>query len=469
MDQETISNILLVAETIGTELLGSATTTFAESVMETLAPITELAANIAETMAAQASETIANFAATEAAEVIAGQADNIPEVIIKGSEDIIAAQASFLLMMFRMVMEYVPWFMYHLLSTIFSYVQHGTIYTVTATITLDFYSILWLTFLFSFITYMILRYRYWNKYSRLENPTTSNREGFNLQPDVGDEFPPNYPDEFMNAFLSSIKVFGYLDKPVFHELARHLQTKRLNPGQILFDPSTPTSDFYVVVDGTMQIFVKNPGADEEAEENETDELAGHHLLHEVQSGGTVSSLFTILDLFTRDFEMPSPLTELCRNEDDHSAKAGKDKDAYPFKLTKSTIEETSAYVKEKETQLPFDENKSANIIPDALKVSSPENETPQIQSVSQQSVFPKLWGTPTTPSIKVDTNFDNNDVISQDSSPIYNSTSTREVSLPSNNSISAQPNLVARAKTATSLAVYTYTNDRSSQRPLSES
>ena len=32
-----------------------------------------------------------------------------------------------------------------------------------------------------------------------------------------------YPDEFMGAFLSSIKVFGYLDRPVFHELARHLQ------------------------------------------------------------------------------------------------------------------------------------------------------------------------------------------------------------------------------------------------------
>jgi len=29
----------------------------------------------------------------------------------------------------------------------------------------------------------------------------------------------NYPNEFMNAFLASIKVFGYLDQPVFHELA----------------------------------------------------------------------------------------------------------------------------------------------------------------------------------------------------------------------------------------------------------
>ena len=74
---------------------------------------------------------------------------------------------------------------------IFSYVQHGTIYTVTATITLDFMSILWLSFLFSFTTYMILRYRYWNKYSRLEAISLEKRDGFDLHPEATEEEPPS--------------------------------------------------------------------------------------------------------------------------------------------------------------------------------------------------------------------------------------------------------------------------------------
>lgn len=40
--------------------------------------------------------------------------------------------------------------------------------------------------------------------------------------DEGRDGPQSYQDELMGAFLSSIKVFGYLDRPVFHELARHL-------------------------------------------------------------------------------------------------------------------------------------------------------------------------------------------------------------------------------------------------------
>lgn len=46
--------------------------------------------------------------------------------------------------------------------------------------------------------------------------------------------------------VSAIKVFGYLEKPVFHELARYLQTKRLVAGDTLSLDSDPS--FYIVVD-----------------------------------------------------------------------------------------------------------------------------------------------------------------------------------------------------------------------------
>ena len=39
----------------------------------------------------------------------------------------------------------------------------------------------------------------------------------------------NYLDEF----LSAIKVFGYLERPVFHELTRTMQTRKLIAGETL--------------------------------------------------------------------------------------------------------------------------------------------------------------------------------------------------------------------------------------------
>ena len=119
--------------------------------------------------------------------------------------------------------------------------------------------------------------------------------------------------------VSAIKVFGYLEKPVFHELARHLQTKRLVAGDTL---SLDSSDFYVVVDGSMQVFAQmqstplvflfllNHEADTKGSSavingnspsdafDDEDDTNGFQLLNEVESGGTLSSLFTILRLFT---------------------------------------------------------------------------------------------------------------------------------------------------------------------------
>ncbi|KAJ3157417.1 phosphatidylcholine and lysophosphatidylcholine phospholipase [Geranomyces michiganensis] len=199
--------------------------------------------------------------------------------------------------------------------------------TVTATVTFNYWSLLLIASLLILIGYLILRYRVLTTYSRLPASTRTRKTvgvPFDLHPDTAfhdDGDRGNYPDELMGAFLSSIKIFGYLDRPVFHELARHLRTRKLKAGEVLFRSEDDVRDFFVVVDGTVQVFVK--GAEEKEGELFTEgadsddsaddgsssapignEWAGHHLLNEVRAGGTVSSLFNILSVFTEKTEVP---------------------------------------------------------------------------------------------------------------------------------------------------------------------
>jgi lysophospholipid hydrolase len=89
---------------------------------------------------------------------------------------------------------------------------------------------------------------------------------------------------------------------VFHELARHLQTRRLIAGDsIALDAD---KSFYCVVDGHVQIFAPpSSGTGEAMGDDWDDGMSGYQLLNEVGSGGTVSSLFTILSLFTEDVQL----------------------------------------------------------------------------------------------------------------------------------------------------------------------
>lgn len=87
---------------------------------------------------------------------------------------------------------------------------------------------------------------------------------------------------------------------MFHELARHLQTRRLIAGDsISLDED---KSFYCVIDGTVQVFTQTgQTATQHAWDHE--DVNGYQLLNEVGSGGTLSSLFTILSLFTEDVKM----------------------------------------------------------------------------------------------------------------------------------------------------------------------
>lgn len=104
-----------------------------------------------------------------------------------------------------------------------------------------------------------------------------------------------------------------VERPVFHELTRTMQTRKLIAGETLL--LQEEKGFCLVVDGLVQIFVKsnrdkdsmNPDAEThdvdclyEGEEQSEEDQQGYQLLTEVKNGAPMSSLFSILSLFTED-------------------------------------------------------------------------------------------------------------------------------------------------------------------------
>lgn len=120
--------------------------------------------------------------------------------------------------------------------------------------------------------------------------------GFELHPQLAAGEQGQSLGSYLDEFLSAIRVFGFLEKPVFHELARHLQTRRLIAGDTLSLDSD--NSFYIVIDGTCQVYVPGPDTDADLSDDDQGPMGKFQLLNEVTNGGTLSSLFTILSLFT---------------------------------------------------------------------------------------------------------------------------------------------------------------------------
>ncbi|KAF8167420.1 hypothetical protein B0H34DRAFT_681802 [Crassisporium funariophilum] len=146
-----------------------------------------------------------------------------------------------------------------------------------------------------------IRYIYLNDYTQLKEPPLVKPDANELHPDVNTDPPPTFHN-YLDDFLQAVRVFGFLEKPVFHELARHLQTRRLIAGDSL--SLDQDKSFYCVVEGTVQVFAQT-GHSPEVQQSlwDDEDMNGYQLLNEVGSGGTLSSLFTILSLFTEDVQM----------------------------------------------------------------------------------------------------------------------------------------------------------------------
>ena len=109
-----------------------------------------------------------------------------------------------------------------------------------------------------------------------------------------------------------------VERSVFHELTRTMQTRKLIAGETLL--LEEEKGFCLVVDGMVQIFVKStrdqrndmedawgnngrPNSYTDDDENQEGEHQGYQLLTEVKNGAPMSSLFSVLSLFTEDVKL----------------------------------------------------------------------------------------------------------------------------------------------------------------------
>ncbi|KAF8756008.1 Lysophospholipase NTE1 [Rhizoctonia solani] len=168
------------------------------------------------------------------------------------------------------------------------------------TLTINFYTLLGISIAAAIFLSYYIRYRYLNDYADLKEPPLDKPNATSLHPDIAaaaDDLAAPRFSNYLDEFLQAIRVFGFLEKPVFHELARHLQTRRLIAGDTL--ALDQDLSFYCVVDGHVQVFAET-GRHVDSWDDDYGNSGGYQLLNEVGPGGTLSSLFTILSLFTED-------------------------------------------------------------------------------------------------------------------------------------------------------------------------
>lgn len=140
---------------------------------------------------------------------------------------------------------------------------------------------------FSFLSYSVIRTRYFRNYSNLPSESRKKETPFNLElfPENNDADHKPGLHNYLDEFLSAIKVFGYLERPVFHELTRHMQTRKLLAGDTL--NLEEEKSFCLVVDGHVQVFFKS-GRNSSAEDESEDGNGGYRLLTDVRNGGYLS-------------------------------------------------------------------------------------------------------------------------------------------------------------------------------------
>ncbi|OJZ84457.1 hypothetical protein ASPFODRAFT_220227 [Aspergillus luchuensis CBS 106.47] len=191
-----------------------------------------------------------------------------------------------------------------------------TLFSMSLTFTMNFTTLLLIALAVVSTISWFIRYRFLNMYSRLPPEPQRKEPQLDLFPDVPDSDTKPGLANYLDEFLSAIKVFGYLERPVFHELTRTMQTRKLIAGETLL--LEEEKGFCLVVDGLVQIFVKSmrdrkSGTDEELnrmagessdeDDHRPDGRQGYQLLTEVKNGASMSSLFSILSLFTEDVQL----------------------------------------------------------------------------------------------------------------------------------------------------------------------
>ncbi|WPH02930.1 Lysophospholipase NTE1 [Acrodontium crateriforme] len=185
--------------------------------------------------------------------------------------------------------------------------------STSLTFTMNMTTLLLVLLAFASTVSWFVRYRFLNMYSRLPPEPQRKEPQIEIFPDSQESDSKPGLANYFEEFLSAIKVFGYLERPVFHELTRTMQTKKLIAGETF--SLEDEKGFCLVVDGLVQIFVKsNRGSENDsssgyasAEDELIEDRPSHHhnyqLLTEVKNGAPMSSLFSILALFTENVKL----------------------------------------------------------------------------------------------------------------------------------------------------------------------
>lgn len=178
-------------------------------------------------------------------------------------------------------------------------------------------------------------------YARLPPEPQRKEPQIDLYPDTQEEGTKSGLSNYLDEFLSAIKVFGYLERPVFHELTRSMQTRKLIAGETM--NLEEEKGFCLVVDGLVEIFVKSARETRDSDsepyvydpDNSSDSDGGgtggsghqgYQLLTEVKNGAPMSSLFSILSLFTEDVQLRSTEDDELENG---TASAGYNRQRFP--------------------------------------------------------------------------------------------------------------------------------------------
>lgn len=220
----------------------------------------------------------------------------------------------------RIVTISVPSLLYALLSASWTVTMNATTLQARSTIrfprhVLTRYSIFIVVALVSAASWVV-RYRILNMYSRLPPEPQRKEPDIDLFPDTHEDGMKSGLSNYLDEFLSAIKIFGYLERPVFHELTRSMQTRKLIAGETI--NLEEEKGFCIVVDGLVEIFVKTGQNARSSGQSSTDQ-SGHdssedeeymargqqkyHLLTEVKNGAPMSSLFSIMSLFTEHVKL----------------------------------------------------------------------------------------------------------------------------------------------------------------------
>ncbi|KAH0389800.1 patatin-like serine hydrolase, partial [Aureobasidium melanogenum] len=257
---------------------------------------------------------MASDASSALREVIQNTTVPVVPALSPGTEpSSLGSTAGLILAVFTMLPSLLLWFIAFLTITLPTWLF--TFLSTSLTLTVNMTTVVLILIFFVSTASWVVRYRFLNMYSRLPPEPQRKEPQVEVFPDTQETDSKQGLANYLDEFLSAIKVFGYLERPVFHELTRTMQTRKLIAGEtILLEEE---KGFCLVVDGLVQIFVKSNKDREEdpstgrttPEETGVDDEGrihgnqGYQLLTEVKNGAPMSSLFSILSLFTEDVKL----------------------------------------------------------------------------------------------------------------------------------------------------------------------